>query len=75
MKKKKIWASKFFYRTSNLLFHLSFGQVEVFLICLPLQMVDFHWQVYDMARVVLGLFFVREVVLQYGGSCLGLSFH
>ena len=38
--KKKIWASKFFYRTSDLLFHLSCGQVEIFLICQPLQEHD-----------------------------------
>ena len=45
--KKRIWASKFFYRTSNLLFHLSCGQVEYFLICQPLLMFrenfgDYH---------------------------------
>ena len=36
-KKKRIWASKFFYRTSNLLFHLSCGQVNFFLICQSLK--------------------------------------
>ena len=35
-KKKKIWASKFFYWTSDFLFLLSCGQVEIFLICQPL---------------------------------------
>ena len=35
--KKKVWASKFFYRTSGFLFHLSCGQVEIILICQPLR--------------------------------------
>ena len=35
-KTQKKWASKFFYRTSKFLFHLSCGQVEILLICQPL---------------------------------------
>ena len=44
--KKKIWASKFFYRTSDFRFHLSCGQVEMFLICQPL--IEGHVFVYKL---------------------------